>query len=402
MRPAVSAAPLPLGPPPVSFSASMRSIVPLRWPLIALLGGLGAAPAGGGDAPSRLVAKPIVIAHRGASGYFPEHTLAAYAAAIDMGADYIEPDLVMTRDGVLIARHENALAIVDEASGALIEATTNVHVLPHFTARRTTRVVDGKRTTGWFAEDFTLDEIKTLRARERIPRERPKNTAHDDRYPIPTLQEIIDLAKARSRESGRSIGIYPETKHPSYHASAGLALEPALVKILAANGWNDADAPVFIQSFETQNLRALRTMTRVRLVQLLDARGKPWDFQASGDPRTYADLASASGLREIAQYADGVGPNKALLIGRSAAGRLEVPSAFVRDAHAAGLLVHPWTFRTENAFLPVELRRGDDRAERGDGQGEIEIFLRTGIDGFFTDHADIGVAAVRATVGARD
>jgi glycerophosphoryl diester phosphodiesterase len=351
----------------------MRSILPLRWPLIAVLGGLGAAPAGGSDSPSRLVAKPIVIAHRGASGYFPEHTLAAYAAAIDMGADYIEPDLVMTRDGVLIARHENALAIVDEATDALIEATTNVHVLPQFAARRATRVVDGKRITGWFAEDFTLEEIKTLRARERIPRERPKNTAHDDHYPIPTLAEIIDLAKTRSRESGRSIGIYPETKHPSYHASIGLPLEPALVKILAANGWNGPDAPVFIQSFETQNLRALRAMTRVRLVQLLDARGRPWDFQANGDPRTYADLASASGLREIAQYADGVGPNKALVIGRSATGRLEEAGAFVRDAHAAGLLVHPWTFRAENAFLPLEFRRGSDRAERGDAQGEIEI-----------------------------
>ena len=371
---------------------------PLRlpWPLLAFLGSVGAVPAGAGEAVPRLAPKPIVIAHRGASGYFPEHTLAAYAAAIDMGADYIEPDLVMTKDGVPIARHENALAVVDEATGALLEATTNVHALAPFAARRTTRTVDGKRITGWFAEDFTLAEIRLLRARERIPRERPANVAHDDRYPIPTLQEVIDLAKTRGRALGRTIGIYPETKHPSYHASIGLPLEPALVQILADNGWDDAAAPVFIQSFETGNLRALRAMTRVRLVQLLDARGRPWDLQASGDPRTYADLASAQGLRTIAQYADGVGPNKALVIGRTVAGRLEQASAFVRAAHAAGLLVHPWTFRAETTFLPLDYRRGASRAGRGDAQGEIEAFLRTGIDGFFTDHPDVGVAAVRA------
>jgi glycerophosphoryl diester phosphodiesterase len=372
---------------------------PLRlpWPLLALLGSVGAVPpAGAGEAVPRLVSKPMVIAHRGASGYFPEHTLAAYVTAIDMGADYLEPDLVMTKDGVPIARHENALAVVDEATGALLEATTNVHTLAQFAARRVTRTVDGKRITGWFAEDFTLAEIRLLRARERIPRERPANVAHDDRYPIPTLQEIIELAKTRGRELGRTIGIYPETKHPSYHASIGLPLEPALVKILAANGWDDAAAPVFIQSFETGNLRALRAMTRVRLVQLLDARGRPWDFQVSGDPRTYADLASAEGLRAIARYAGGVGPNKALVIARTVAGRLEKASAFVRDAHAAGLLVHPWTFRAENAFLPLDYRRGAERTGRGDGLGEIEAFLRTGIDGFFTDHADVGAAAVRA------
>ncbi len=389
------------------FVPAVRRVLPrvafrLRWSVIPLLGALGAAPAGGGDAAPRSTAKakPIVIAHRGASGYFPEHTLAAYAAAIDMGADFIEPDLVMTRDGALIARHENALAIVDEATGSVIEATTNVHTLPQFAARRTTRTVDGKRTTGWFVEDFTLAEIGTLRARERIPRERPRNAEHDDRYPIPTLHEIIDLAKRRSAELGRTIGIYPETKHPSYHAAIGLPLEPALLEVLAANGWNDARAPVFIQSFETGNLRALRRMTRVRLIQLLDARGSPWDLQASGDSRTYADLATAEGLRGIARYADGVGPHKALVIGRTLTGALGRPTGLVRDAHAAGLLVHPWTFRTENAFVPLEFRRGEDRAARGSGQDEIAAFLQTGIDGFFTDHPDIGVAAVASfTIG---
>jgi glycerophosphoryl diester phosphodiesterase len=371
----------------------------LRWSVIPLLGALGAAPADGGDAAPRSTAKakPIVIAHRGASGYFPEHTLAAYAAAIDMGADFIEPDLVMTRDGALIARHENALAIVDEATGGVIEATTNVHALPQFAARRTTRTVDGKRITGWFAEDFTLTEMRTLRARERIPRERPRNAEHDDRYPIPTLQQVIDLAKRRSAELGRTIGIYPETKHPSYHAAIGLPLEPALLEVLAANGWNGREAPVFIQSFETGNLRALRGMTRVRLIQLLDARGSPWDLQASGDSRTYADLATAEGLREIARYADGVGPHKALVIGRTLTAALGRPTGLVPDAHAAGLLVHPWTFRAENAFLPLEFRRGEDRAARGDGQGEIAAFLQMGIDGLFTDHPDVGVAAVEAS-----
>ncbi|MCC7081171.1 MAG: glycerophosphodiester phosphodiesterase [Burkholderiales bacterium] len=378
----------------------------LRWPVSAPGGALDAAPAGGGDATLRAAAtatsKVIVIAHRGASGYYPEHTLAAYAAAIDMGADFIEPDLVMTRDGVLIARHENALAIVDETSGGVLEATTNVHALPQFAARCAPRIIDGRRISGWFAEDFTAAEIKTLRARERIPRERPRNAEHDDRYTLPTLQEIIDLAKRRSAELGRTIGIYPETKHPSYHAAIGLALEPALLQVLAANGWNDAKAPVFIQSFETQNLRTLRAMTSVRLIQLLDVRGQPWDLSDSGDPRTYVDLATAQGLREIARYADGVGPHKALVIGRTPSGALDRVTGFVRDAHAAGLLVHPWTFRTENAFLPPEFRRGEDRTAHGDGQGEIAAYLRADIDGFFTDQADVGVAAVRAAVRTRD
>jgi glycerophosphoryl diester phosphodiesterase len=367
--------------------------------MIPLLGMLGAAPAGGGDVASRSAAMPIVIAHRGASGYFPEHTLAAYAAAIDMGADYIEPDLVMTRDGKLIARHENALAIVDEATGAIIEATTNVHTLPQFATRRITRLVDGKRISGWFAEDFTLSEIRVLRARERIPSERPRNVEHDDRYPIPTLQEVIDLAKRRGRALGRTIGIYPETKHPSYHAAIGLPLEPALLAVLAANEWNDARAPVFIQSFETQNLRALRSTTSVRLIQLLDASGKPWDFVVSGDPRTYADLATPEGLREIARYADGVGPHKTLVIARTLTGDLGQDTGLVSAAHAAGLRVHPWTFRAENAFLPPRFRRGDERSARGDAQAELAAYLRTGIDGFFTDHPDIGVAAVRTTHG---
>ncbi len=351
--------------------------------------------------PAERETVPIVIAHRGASGYRPEHTLAAYDLAIDMGADYIEPDLVLTQDGVFIARHENALALVDADTGSVIEATTNVHTLPRFAARRATKQVDGQALTGWFAEDFTLAEIKQLRARERIPHERPDNTRHDDRHEIPTLQEVIDLAQRRGAALGRTIGIYPETKHPSYHASIGLPMEDKLVAVLTANGWNHAKAPVFIQSFEVGNLRYLRSITRVRLVQLLEADGQPWDFVASGDPRGYADLASAEGLRTIATYAQGVGPYKSLVIARTAEGALGPPTRFVVDAHAAGLRVHPWTFRAENTFLPTDYRRSGGAGTRGDVEGEITAFLRAGIDGLFTDHTDAGIAARNAFLTSR-
>ena len=363
-------------------------------PLLAvLLAVMPSASSAGEPAPSRSASAPIVIAHRGASGYRPEHTLAAYELAIEMGADFIEPDLVLTKDGVFIARHENALAIVEAGTGRMVEATTNVHVLAQFATRRATKQVDGKTLTGWFSEDFTAAEIKTLRARERIPHERPGNVAYNDRYEIPTLQEVIDLAKAKSAALGRVIGIYPETKHPSYHRSIGLPMEDRLVAVLRANGWDDALAPVFIQSFEVDNLRYLNTITKVRLVQLLDAAGAPWDFVARGNPKRYADLATADGLREIARYARGIGPNKRLVVQYDSKGSQARPTALVSDAHAAGLLVHPWTFRAENAFLPAGLRDGEERARHGDLRSEIRAYLEAGIDGFFTDHADLGVAA---------
>jgi glycerophosphoryl diester phosphodiesterase len=362
------------------------------------LGSSGAMPAE--PAGTLAQAKPIVIAHRGASGYRPEHTLAAYELAIDMGADFIEPDLVMTKDGVFVARHENALAQFDPHTGAITEATSNVHELARFAARRSTKVIDGRGVTGWFTEDFTLAELKTLRARERIPKQRPANVAYDDKYPIPTLQEVIDLAKTKAAALGRDIGIYPETKHPSYHAAIGLPMEDALVKILEANGLNHASAAVFIQSFEVSNLRYLSTITKVKLVQLLLADGRPWDFAVRGDTRSYADLASAEGLREIATYANGVGPAKSYIIPPDADGTLGQPSAFVRDARAAGLVVHPWTFRAENAFLPPEHRRGCARTAHGDAESEIVRYLRTGIGGFFTDHADVGVRARAKFTGA--
>jgi len=318
----------------------------------------------------------IVIAHRGASGYRPEHTLASYELAIEQGADYIEPDLVITRDGVLVARHENEIG-----------GTTDVARHPEFATRKTTKSVDGHPLTGWFAEDFTLAELKTLRAVERIPAVRPANAAYDGRYAVPTLAEVIELAQRRSRELGRTIGIYPETKHPSYFRALGLPLEERLVAQLHAAGYTGRDAPVFIQSFEVGNLRLLRGLTQLPLVQLLAADGAPFDFVLSGDARRYADLAAPAGLKEIARYADAIGPEKSMIVPRDAAGRLLPPTTLVTDAHAAGLRVHPWTFRREDEFLPLDYR--------GKPQAEIEAFLAAGVDGFFTDNPDIGVAAVQ-------
>lgn len=377
-----------------SIETVLSALLLLSATVTAMTASTHALPADGGAAYRP--GQPILIAHRGASGYRPEHTLASYALAIDMGADYIEPDVVMTKDGVLVARHENALAVADARSGAVIEATTNVHELPHFASRRATRTIDGKAITGWFSEDFTLAELKTLRSRERIPKERPGNVVHDDQHEVPTLQEVIDLAKAKGAARGRAIGLYIETKHPSYHASIGLPIEAALVSTLEANGLNDATAPVFIQSFEVANLRELRRIAKVKLVQLLASRGRPWDFALRGDARTYADMASAAGLEEIASYADGVGPAKSLVLTPSA-----TPTAFVRDAHAAGLVVHPWTFRAENAFLPAAHRRGSKPTEHGDAAAEILAYLHAGIDGFFTDHPDIGLQALRRFATSR-
>ena len=333
-------------------------------PLVAALAGSVNAGAGG----TRMEAHPILIAHRGASGERPEHTLAAYDLAIDQGADFIEPDLVPTRDDVLVARHENEIG-----------GTTDVAQHPEFAARRTTKAIDGQQVTGWFTEDFTLAELKTLRARERLPALRPANTRYDGRFEIPTLAEIIALAKRRSAETGRTIGIYPETKHPTYFAHIGHPTDERLVAQLRAAGWDRADAPVFIQSFEVENLRRLHGMTRVRLIQLMDATGAP----ADGSVASYAAMTTPAGLRAVARYAWGIGPNKNMVAG----------TTLVADAHAAGLRVHPWTFRAENQFLPPAYRRGTDPGAAGDVAGELRAALALGIDGFFTDFPAIGIAA---------
>ena len=335
-----------------------------------------------GSAP--LPAK-LVIAHRGASALRPEHTLESYAKAIEDGADVIEPDLVITRDGVLVTRHEN------EISG-----TTNVASKPEFAARRTTKLIDNISTTGWFTEDFTLAELQTLRARERIPLNRPANTAFDDQFLVPTFQAVIDLAKAKSRKTGRTIAIYPETKHPSYFKSINLLLEKRLVDALDANGYRGKTAPVFIQSFEVANLKEIRKLSGVRIVQLLSGSGQPEDFRLAGDSRSYADISTAAGLREVASYANGIGPDKSMVIPRNAQNNLGTPTSLVADAHAAGLVVHPYTFRPENPFLPADLRRGNvaSPSERGDLAAEITAYLRAGIDGFFTDDPAIGRATL--------
>jgi glycerophosphoryl diester phosphodiesterase len=329
---------------------------------------------------------PIVIAHRGASGYLPEHTLAAYALAVFQGADFIEPDLVMTKDGHLIARHENAL-----------DDTTDVAEHAQFASRRTTKVLDGSTITAWWSEDFTLAEIRQLRARERIPALRPGNARLNDQLQIPTLQEIIDLAAALEKLTGRPIGIYPETKHPTYFASIGLAMEAPLLAILRRKGFEDRRDRVFVQSFEVSNLKALAQKTKIPLVQLLgNPNSRPYDVAAAGGSLTYGQMATAQGLAEIARYARGVGPAKGYVI-PVVDGVLSAANtrSFVRDAQAAGLLVHPYTFRAENQFLPANLRNGADPAARGDLKAELGMFVDAGIDGFFTDHPGIG-AALRA------
>jgi glycerophosphoryl diester phosphodiesterase len=325
-----------------------------------------ATPLGQESAMPQPLSPPIVIAHRGASGERPEHTLAAYELAIDEGADVIEPDLVPTKDGVLVARHENE-----------ISETTDVAAHPEFASRRTRRTIDGRSQTGWFTEDFTLAELKTLRARERLPKLRPGNTAHDGRYPIPTLAEIVALAKARH------VAVYSETKHPTYFARIGLGTDAPLVEELRAAGWSTADAPVFIQSFEVANLKRIHAMTGIRLIQLVAGEGGPAD---AAKP-SYAAMLTPAGLADIATYAFGIGPDKAQLWNG------EAPSTLVADAHAAGLRVHPWTYRAENVFLRAPFRRGDQPGAHGDLSGEIEAALGLGIDGFFTDYPAIGVAA---------
>ena len=326
----------------------------------------------------------------------PEHTLTSYFIAMQDGADYVEPDLVMTKDGVLVARHENEIG-----------GTTNVAEHPEFAARHGTKVIDGTSVTGWFTEDFTLAELKTLRARERIPDTRPGNTRFDGQFEIPTFEEILSLvhgveeqrdthARQLGKPAPRHIGVYPETKHPTYFAGLGLPMEKLLVQTLERYGYKGRHGLAYIQSFEVGNLKALAKMTQLPLVQLIDGSGAPYDFVAAHDPRTYADLITPAGLQEIATYAQAIGPYKLLIIPRNPAGNLGEPTSLVKDAHAQGLLLHPWTFRVENAFLPTNLQRGTAPTVHGDLEAEILPYLRAGIDGFFTDNADLGYKAREA------
>ena len=358
---------------------------------------------------------PLLIAHRGASGYLPEHTLAAYALGIDQGADFVEPDLVLSQDGVLHARHEPLLARVQlETDGLTIkrsadgkpvlhrtDTSTNVWQLDKYANRLVIKQLDGKPTAGWFAEDFTAAELRAdVRAQERLRDFRQANNAFNDRHPIPTLAEVIELAQRRSRELSRTIGIYPETKHPSYFKSItdakGLPrMEDLLLTQLHAAYGNNPDAPVFIQSFEVSNLQYLRSRTKLQLIQLLSANGKPYDFQISGDSRGYQDLARSAGLDFIKAYADGIGPHTQLIVPTDGR-RLLPPTELIKEAHARGLQVHGWTFRAENQFLPSEFARGSSPAAQGDMAAQLRVFVEVGMDGFFTDHPDLGRAALKA------
>ena len=349
--------------------------------------------------------RPLVIGHRGTAGYLPEHTLEGYALAIELGADYIEPDLVATKDGHLIARHEPNMI-----------ATTNVGSLPQFASRKRTLVVDGVAEEGFFASDFTLAEIKTLRA---VQPAGERDQGFNGRFQIPTFDEVIELAKRKGAEEGRTVGVYPETKHPTLHRNLGLPLEDRLLQVLQRHGWNHRGAPVFIQSFEQANLKYLRSRTSVRLVQLIDADDvaidgsisyaapfdRPYDWAVAGRVGTFGDLLTPAGLAEVRTYADGIGPWKPYLISSAcitvAAGRcadvngdglvneadrkLLPPSAVVANAHKAGLLVHPFTFRTEQRRLASNYQ--------GNPVNEYLAFYELGVDGLFSDFADSAVVA---------
>lgn len=374
----------------------------------ALLGACANTPSGGSVAsayPTLHGAKPLVIGHRGASGYLPEHTLASYKKAIELGADFIEPDLVVTLDGELVARHEPN-----------ITATTDVAKHPEFASRKTTRKVDGVAETGWFVTDFTLAELRTLRAIQPNP---VRDQSFNGRFPIPTFREILDLAQSESLRTGRTIGVYPETKHPTYHVDAHLPIEPRLLALLGEYGYTRKDSPVVIQSFEVSNLKALRKLTQVRLVQLVDgddvdSKGqvslaapfdKPYDFAVAKDRRTFADLLTPQGLAEVKTYADGIGPWKPYLASAAHvmgadgkpkdlngdgkitdADRVALPPTdVVKNAHAAGLFVHAYTFRNEQPLLLSDYH--------GDPKAEYKRFFALGVDGLFSDFPDTAVAA---------
>ena len=347
-------------------------------------------PVAANDHERPLAAKVLVIGHRGAPAWRPEHTLASYARAIADGADFIEPDLVMTKDGVLVARHENEIG-----------ATTDVSSHPGFAARQVTKQIDGKTVTGWFSEDFTLTELKTLRARERLPRLR--GTHHDGEFQILTLQEIIEFAAAESTLAGRPVGIIPEIKHGSYFQSIGLPMEDRLLAMLAAHAYTRT-APVEIQSFEIANLQYLRGKLgarhpNIRLLQLLDAPDtRPYDVVSAGGALDYAGMMTPDGLHEIARYAAAIGPDLGAIMPWTADGGLGRPTRLVSDAHAAGLEVHPYTFRPENQFLAKDFWQGDDPCTFNQAGliAQIGAYLDAGIDAFFTDDPASGRKAVDA------
>lgn len=374
---------------------------------LALVAAAVLAACGGSDGfPTLTGDKPLVIGHRGAAGYLPDHTLEGYKKAIELGADFIEPDLVATKDGVLVARHEPN-----------ITGTTDVSTRAEFASRKTKKTVDGVVEEGWFVSDFTLAEIKTLRAIQPLAE---RDQSYNGKFQVPTFEEVLDLAKSESVRVGRTIGVYPETKHPTYHVNQGLKLEDRLLAILAKYGYTSKGSPVIVQSFEVSNLKYLRTKTQVRLVQLVDADDvnpdgsislvapydKPYDFAVAGDSRTFASLLTSSGLKEVKTYADGIGPWKPYLIPSKLVDenkdgkpddlngdgkiderdRVMMPATDVlKNAHAAGLFVHPYTFRSEARRLASNFK--------GDPKAEYRLFYDLGVDGVFADFPDHAKAA---------
>lgn len=328
--------------------------------------------------PAMSAPAPQVIAHRGASGERPEHTAAAYRLAVEQGADFIEPDLVMTRDGQFVVRHENEIG-----------GTTDVADRPEFAARRTAKIIDGQQITGWFTEDFTLAELKTLRARERLPLLRPTNAAHDGQDPILTFDEVVAIARAESVRTGRVIGVAPELKHPSYFAGLGLPMEDALVEALQRHDLTGADSAILIQCFEIGALQRLKARIDAPLLQLMSVSGGP----ADRPDLTYAAMSRPEGLRAVAAYADAVGVETGLILPRDDVARSLPATSLVADAHAAGLRVVVWTFRAENLFLPLERRHGDAPADHGDLTGYLKAFYALGVDAVFSDFPDTAVAA---------
>ncbi|MFE7208624.1 glycerophosphodiester phosphodiesterase [Streptomyces sp. NPDC001698] len=355
--------------------------------VLGLPGVAGAAQGGAGGRKGgglKSLPVPTIVGHRGASGYRPEHTFGSYDLALDLGAHVVEAgDLVPTKDGHLVCRHEPEIG-----------GTTDVADHPEFAARRTTKTLDGVATTGWFTEDFTLAELKTLRAIERIPANRPHNTLYNGRWEIPTFEEVLKWQDEQTRKRGRQVWIYPETKHPTYFRALGLGLEERVAALLRKYGKDKQDSPVILQSFEPSSIQRLDRLVGNPLVVLLSgARSRPWDFVESGDPRTVADLITPKGLKEIATYAQGIGPTVDLVIPKDADGNLTQPSTLVRDAHAAGLILHPYTARNENPFLPPKFRKGTAADAYGDVFGVFQAYFATGIDGIFTDNADTGLLA---------
>lgn len=351
-------------------------------PAAAQAAGAATAPAASparGHGPHR--DRPIVVGHRGASGYRPEHTLASYTLAAHLGADFIEPDLVITKDGVLVARHEPEIG-----------GTTDVAAHPEFAARKTTKQLDGVATTGWFAEDFTLAELKTLRAKERLPALRQHNTVYDGLFEIPTFEEVLKLREQLSRDLGRQIGVYPETKHPTYFRAQGKPLEEKLVPLIRRFGLDRKNAPIFIQSFELTNLQQLRSTFKVKapLVFLTSASGAPYDLKSTGDTRTYADLLTPAGMKTWARDINGIGPDAKQVIKWNADGTLGAETTLVADAHANNLSVCPYTGRPENDFLPKDYKIGTVPSDYGRVRDYFAKLWAADIDGLFTDTPDIG------------